>query len=80
MNIFEGIKPEYLVFDDEKPNHLKLSYKDKLFAVTLTKFELKNDFEDSALNLLEENSGQLISIYLRDETLIIKLEKETKDL
>ena len=41
MNIFEGIKPEYLVFDDEKPNHVKLSYKDKLFAVTLTKFELK---------------------------------------
>ena len=79
MNIFEGIKPEYLVFDDEKPNHVKLSYKDKLFAVTLTKFELKNDFEDSALNLLEENSGQLISIYLRDETLISKLEKETKE-
>ena len=79
MNIFEGIKPEYLVFDDEKPNHVKLSYKDKLFAVTLTKFELKNDYEDSALNLLEENSGQLISIYLRDETLISKLEKETKE-
>ena len=79
MNIFEGIKPEYLVFDDEKHNHVKLSYKDKLFAVTLTKFELKNDFEDSALNLLEENSGQLISIYLRDETLISKLEKETKE-
>ena len=28
---------------------------------------------------MEENSGQLISIYLRDETLISKLEKETKE-
>lgn len=79
MNLFEDIKPEYLVFDNDEPNHVKLRYGDKLFAVTLTKFELKNDFEDSALNLLEENSGQLISIYLRDETVISRLEKETKE-
>ena len=32
MNIFEGIKPEYLVFDDEKPNHVKLSYKRQIIC------------------------------------------------
>lgn len=79
MNIFEGIKPEYLVFGEEDTNYIELTYEEKVFNVTLSKFTLKNDFEDSALNLLEESSGELISIYLRDETNVRKLEKETKE-
>lgn len=79
MSIFEGIKPEYLVFGEEDTNYIELTYEEKVFNVTLSKFTLKNDFEDSALNLLEESSGELISIYLRDETNVRKLEKETKE-
>lgn len=79
MNILEEIKPEYLVFGEEDTNYIELTYEEKVFKVTLSKFTLKNDFEDSALNLLEENSGELISIYLRDETNVRKLEKETKE-
>lgn len=79
VTVFEDFKPEYLEFEDDGRNEFQIEYEGNVYRVVLKMFTLKDNISESQMELLEKNSGGLISMYMFDETKISQLTKENKD-
>lgn len=77
--VFEDFKPEYLEFEENERNEFRIEYDGREFKIVLKIFTLKDNISESQMQLLEENSGSLISMYMFDETKISQLTKENTE-
>lgn len=78
-SVFDDFKPEYLEFDEDGRNEFSIEYEDRVYKVILKLFTLKDSISENPMQLLEENSGSLVSMYMFDETKISQLTKENKE-
>lgn len=79
MSIFEDFKPEYLEFEDNGRNEVRIEYEGGVYRVVLKVFTLKDAINESQLAVATNSNSSLISMYMFDETEIQQLTKENKE-
>ena len=77
-NIFSEIDKSTLPLDKE-PKSVYVEFEEKIYRVSLQKMSIESIVESVTIVDIPEESAQLIAIYLFDETLIKKYEKEIVD-
>lgn len=79
FSVLEGFQETFLELDESGHKEVSLETDCGEYKVVLKLFKMKNEDENSPLDVLEENSGSLISIYMFDETKIRQLTKENRE-
>ncbi|MFQ9514286.1 MAG: DHH family phosphoesterase [Eubacterium sp.] len=78
-SVFEDFKEEYLEFEENGRNEFRIEYEGCVYKVVLKIFTLRDSISEHQMELFEENSGSLISMYMFDETKILQLTKENRE-
>lgn len=79
ISVFKGFESEYLEFEEDGRNEFQIQFEEHEYKIVLKIFTLKDSLSENQMQLLEENSGSLISMYMFDETKISQLTKENRE-
>lgn len=78
-SLFQDFKPEYLEFDEKGRNEFKIKIDAGVYSVVLKNFKMREEEGIDSFDTMAADSGNLISMYMFDETKIQQLEKENRE-